>query len=125
MAEKYEAAVRHGHLNTRMKDFYDIWFLSRYFEFDGATLARAIQEVFSRRGTDLSPVIAPLSPTFAQEPIRAAQWRAFRNRNRLDSSPETFAELMTAAAAFLRPVVVSIHVGTPLRARWDTSGRWS
>jgi len=59
-------------------------------------------------------VIAQLNLTFAQEPIRDAQWRAFRNRNRLDSSPENFAELMTAVATFLKPVVTAIHVDTPL-----------
>jgi len=59
-------------------------------------------------------VIAPLNLTFAQEPIRDAQWPAFRNRNRLDSSPENFAELMTAVATFLKPVVTAIHVDTRL-----------
>ncbi|PYT95051.1 MAG: hypothetical protein DMG38_28365, partial [Acidobacteria bacterium] len=65
----------------------------------------------------LSPVIAQLNLTFAQEPIRDAQWRAFRNRNRLDSSPENFAELMSAVATFLKPVVTAIHVDTPLSGR--------
>jgi hypothetical protein len=64
-------------------------------------------------------VIAPLNLTFAQEPIRDAQWPAFRNRNRLESSPENFAELMTAVATFLRPAVTAIRVYTPLSARWD------
>jgi hypothetical protein len=43
---------------------------------------------------------------------------AFRNRNRLDSSPENFAELMTAVATFLKPVVTAIHVDTPLSGRY-------
>jgi len=93
VAEKFEAAVRHGDLNSRMKDFFDIWFLSRQFDFEGASLARAIREVFSRRDTELSQEVVPLSPTFAQEPSKAVQWRAFRKRNRLDSTPESFAEL--------------------------------
>jgi len=38
----------------------------------------------------------------------------FRNRNRLDSSPENFAELMTAVATFLKPAVTAIHVDTRL-----------
>ena len=66
-------------------------------------------------------MIAPLNLTFAQEPIKDAQWPAFRNRNRLDSSPENLAELMTAVATFLKPVVTAIRVDTPLSARWDPS----
>ena len=59
-------------------------------------------------------MIAPLNLTFAQVLIRDAQWPAFRNRNRLESSPENFAELMTAVATFLKPVVTAIRVDTPL-----------
>jgi hypothetical protein len=125
VAEKFESAVGHGDLNSRMKDFFDIWFLSSQFDFDGATLAKAINEVFSRRGTELSPERVPLRPTLAQEPSKAAQWRAFRKRSRLDSAPENFAELMTAVATFLQPVAAAIHAGYPFKARWSQSGRWS
>lgn len=79
VAEKFEAAVRHGDVNSRMKDFYDIWVLSRQFEFDGATLAEAVRKVFSRRGTELSPDAVPLKSAFAEDASKAAQWRAFRN----------------------------------------------
>ncbi len=42
IAEKFEAMVKLGTLNSRMKDFYDIWLLSRQFDFDGPTLAQAV-----------------------------------------------------------------------------------
>ena len=45
--------VKLGVLNSRMKDFYDIWLLSRQFDFDGAKLAMAIQLTFEQRGTKL------------------------------------------------------------------------
>ena len=38
IAEKFEAMVKLGVLNSRMKDFYDIWLLSRRFDFEGAKL---------------------------------------------------------------------------------------
>ena len=34
-----------------MKDFYDIYYLSRTFDFDGAKLQAAIFETLQRRGT--------------------------------------------------------------------------
>ncbi len=42
IAEKFEAMVKLGELNSRMKDFYDIWLLSRQFEFSGQKFIRAI-----------------------------------------------------------------------------------
>ena len=51
IAEKFEAMVKLGELNSRMKDFFDIWLLSRSFDFDGPRLCEAIEKTFKRRGT--------------------------------------------------------------------------
>lgn len=51
VAEKLEALVSLGMANTRLKDFFDLWVLARYTEFEGETLLQAIQATFSRRGS--------------------------------------------------------------------------
>ena len=53
VAEKYEALVRLGVVNSRMKDFYDLWALAHEREFTGAVLAEALQATFTRRGSAL------------------------------------------------------------------------
>ncbi|MGH7943619.1 MAG: nucleotidyl transferase AbiEii/AbiGii toxin family protein [Opitutaceae bacterium] len=55
VAEKFEAMVKLGTANTRMKDFHDVWFLAHRFEFDGPTLRKAIEATFARRKTILPP----------------------------------------------------------------------
>jgi hypothetical protein len=64
IAEKFEAMVSLGLANSRMKDFYDIWSLSREFSFDGASLSEAIRKTFARRGTGF-PTAMPV--VFTQE----------------------------------------------------------
>lgn len=54
VAEKFEAMVRFGEQNSRMKDFYDVFVLLETQEFDGAILQTAIQATFERRSTVLS-----------------------------------------------------------------------
>lgn len=125
VAEKFEAAVRLGHLNSRMKDFFDIWFMSRQFDFNGHTLAKAIKETFSRRGTELSPEAVPLTSPFAEDSKKAVQWRAFRKRSRLELAPENFVGLLAAVANFLKPVRTAITFGRPFKARWSATGPWS
>ena len=49
VAEKCEAAVSLGMGNTRMKYFYDLWYLGRTFAFDGQLLVRTLQATFMRR----------------------------------------------------------------------------
>ena len=51
IAEKFQAMVMLGLANSRMKDFYDVWILSRSHEFDDDRLPRAIAATFERRGT--------------------------------------------------------------------------
>lgn len=74
IAEKFHVMVKRGVLNSRMKDFFDVWLLSRQFNFDGAKLAKAINMTFDTRGTAL-PTEADL---FAELFIEAkqTQWTA-------------------------------------------------
>ena len=60
VAEKFEAMVKLGMANSRMKDFYDLWVLAKRFEFESATLAAAIQATFKTRRTTL-PRSSPLA----------------------------------------------------------------
>lgn len=53
VAEKFHAMVRHAQLNSRMKDYYDLWLILRTFEFEGASLQKAIETTFKSRDTDL------------------------------------------------------------------------
>ena len=60
VAEKFEAMVKLGVANSRMKDFYDPWVLAQRFEFESGTLAAAIQSTFKTRRTTL-PRSSPLA----------------------------------------------------------------
>lgn len=55
VAEKFDAMVKLGQLNSRLKDFFDLWLLSRQFEFDGRILATAVTQTFSHRKTAITP----------------------------------------------------------------------
>ena len=85
IAEKFEAMVKLGVLNSRMKDFYDIWLLSRQFDFDGARLAEAIRLTFERRGTALPTKIEAFTEPFID--AKQIQWTTFWKRLQQDNVP--------------------------------------
>jgi hypothetical protein len=61
-----------------MKDFYDVWILSKSGVFEGDRLARAIAATFVRRKTDLPEGLPrALTAEFADEPAKRVQWTAF------------------------------------------------
>lgn len=77
IAEKFEAMVKLGILNSRMKDFFDIWLMLRQYDFEGPILAEAISKTFSTRGTSIQSEPIALTNSFAEDIEKATQWRGF------------------------------------------------
>jgi predicted nucleotidyltransferase component of viral defense system len=102
IAEKFQAMVMLGRANSRMKDLYDIWVLSRNFEFKGDKLPRAIAATFARRKTEI-PKEPPdaLTTAFAEDPTKVAQWNSFIED--VAFQPGTLADIVKDLAAFLMP----------------------
>jgi hypothetical protein len=123
IAEKFEAMVKLGVLNSRMKDFYDIWLLSRQFDFDGANLAEAIRLTFDRRGTVLPADIEAFNKTFIDS--KQVQWTAFWKRIQQDHIPASFNDIVSAMETFLSPLVSALSQGNPKPASWTAPGPWS
>ncbi len=118
VAEKTEAIVSLGIANTRMKDFYDLWMISQTFTFDGPVLSDAIRQTFERRRTSL-PKQAPvgLRDTFVLE--KDVQWRAFLTRERLETAPASFVQVISDLRTFLQPVLTQAGIGS-----WPPGGPW-
>lgn len=105
IAEKLEAAVSLGRDNSRMKDFYDLHWLSQNQPFHGSLLRQAIVATFRRRGTGL-PLIVPdaLTEEFASDPRKILQWNAFLRKGRLQA-PD-LSGVIRKLNTFLNPVLI-------------------
>lgn len=122
VAEKFEAMVRLGMANTRMKDFYDLWILASQFAFEGALLGAALSATFARRATPLPTEIPlALTPEFTGDTVKQTQWEAFLRKGHLaDTQPQTLADVATLIQAFLLPPT---HAEATA-ARWPPGGLW-
>ena len=108
VAEKFEALVTLGVANSRLKDFYDLWVISRTFELRRAVLVEAVQRTFERRGTGL-PSDTPVGLTDEFAEAWASQWRAFLGRDRMAAAPDAFAATVTDLRVFLMPLIVGLR----------------
>jgi len=122
IAEKFETMVKLGVLNSRMKDFYDIWLLSRQFDFDGARLSEAIRLTFDKRGTALPMQIEAFTKSFVD--TKQVQWMTFWRRLQQDHVPASFEEITALVDRFLSPVVASLSSGKPNPTNWAATGPW-
>ena len=119
IAEKFEAMVSLGELNSRMKDFCDIWLLSRQFNFEFDRLAEAIKLTFQQRDTELAKPLDAFSAAFATS--HQTQWTAFRRRLKQEHIPESFAEITAEVKAFIGPIIKpKINISS-----WPAAGPWS
>ena len=125
LAEKFQAMVKLGLLNSRMKDFYDIWFLSQMFDFKGETLVEAIEKTFEKRKTPLPKELTIFTPSFMKDENKQAQWQGFINKTKLGDAPKSFENVIAGIKKFLQPVVASINDQQTFRFFWTASGPWS
>jgi hypothetical protein len=125
IAEKFHVMLQRGTLNSRMKDFFDIWALSRARSFDGAVLSRALRATCDQRGTTIHAAPEALEPEALEDAQKSVQWAAFRRRLGPSLAPTTFAEVGLLVVQFLRPVLEAISVGRELDRRWPRGGPWT
>lgn len=124
VAEKFEALTSLGIANSRMKDYFDLWILSRHADFDGDILRKAVRETFIRRRTALTQQ-APfgLTDTFVQDTQKQIQWKAFLRKNQLEAL--TLTDTVEALETFLRPIYGAVGGNTEFHAHWQAGGPWS
>ncbi len=89
IAEKFHAIVDLGMANSRLKDFYDLHFLTTNFQMNRETLTRAIRATFERRKTAIpTKVPSSLTPEFSRDANKKMQWRGFLRRSDLPDNIE-------------------------------------
>jgi Nucleotidyl transferase AbiEii toxin, Type IV TA system len=119
-AEKIVTAVARGTVNTRWRDFADIYLLSRRHSLAGPDLAGSVRQVARHRQVELVPLARVLD---GYGEIGQARWLVWRRRQQLeDRLPDQFAEVVTAVVTFADPVIVDTAAGLA----WDPAiGAWS
>lgn len=123
VAEKFEAMIRFGEANGRIKDFYDIWITTRTFSFELPILVEAVSGTLRRRETAL-PVKMPvgLTVTFAAIADEKGLWTGFLRRNPPTLQPPAFPELLGELRRFFDPLITALATPEGARGRWDPDG---
>jgi len=123
VAEKLEALTSLGMLNSRMKDFFDLWVLAKHSNFDGAVLTRAVAATFERRTTPIPQGIPiGLSDEFINDVQKEKQWQAFLRKNALDPMP--LVVVIADLREFLLPILSSISANVSYDKSWRIGNGW-
>lgn len=126
VAEKFEVILRFGRANGRVKDYYDIWVITRTFPFELSQLVEAVGGTFRRRET-IVPDEAPagLDDAFAELVAQRGLWTGFLRRTPPAMPPPAFIELLADLRRFLEPVIAALALPEAARGQWDPqAGTW-
>lgn len=122
IAEKLEAIVSLGLINSRIKDYHDLLTISTRFMFEGETLVQAIRSTFQRRGTAVPPGDPDgLTSLFAADRARTQQWNILAARL---GDTHSFNEVVDLLRVFLLPPLHASGSAAPFSSQWRPGGPW-
>lgn len=121
ISEKFEAMIKLGSLNSRMKDFYDIWLIMRQFDIDGTNLSEALKRTFEHRKTEL-PKERPLlvEEIYDEKSDRQTLWKAFLKKGDIRHAPEKLSATAMEIEEFLIRPINSINNGYEFNEEWKS-----
>lgn len=117
IAEKFDALLQRLELTSRMKDIYDIYYLSSIFDFDGRVLQQAIFETLQNRGTAYERDSFDRVIALADNKDIQVRWRQYLRRLKMTELP--LGDIMNGIARFLRPAWDAILSEDELLVQWD------
>lgn len=118
IAEKFDAILQRFELTGRMKDFYDIYYLSRTFDFDGLKLQTAIQETLQNRGTSYEKDSFERVLALADDADMQIKWRYFLKT--LNNPNMPFQKIVDGIQAFIEPIWNSILDEDEYLGHWSS-----
>jgi hypothetical protein len=127
VAEKFEAMIRFGEANGRIKDFHDIWVTTRTFAFEMPELLEAVGGTLRQRDTAI-PTEVPIGLTeeFAAIAEKSGLWSGFLRRTPPATRPPSFVDLQEELRRFFRPIIAALAAPEFAKGKWDpASSRWS
>ena len=128
VAEKFQAMIEIGLANSRMKDYHDIWMLSRTLEFDGQDLADAMLATFERRDTELpAETPAELNREYTEQPETSRMWDTYRKGFSASASelPEDLQDVAEAIAVFVMPAAIAAASTAAFSKMWTPTSGWT
>jgi predicted nucleotidyltransferase component of viral defense system len=125
IAEKFEIMLKLETVNSRMKDFFDIYSFSRAFNLEGCSLKKAIEGTLKQRQTRLHQIPVIFKEEFINDKDKQRQWAAFLRKIRLEKVDWLFNIIMKQISNFLKPVTISIINKQEMPGTWNAEkGIW-
>lgn len=124
VAEKFHAMVQHAQLNSRMKDYYDLWLILQTFNFESSSLQKAIEITFKKRDETL-PTELPIGLTAEFGESNQSSWESFLEKSSLGFDEiSDFVQVIEKIWGFLQHPLLASTNGEWSSRKWHASKGW-
>ena len=123
VAEKIDAILSLMEFSSRMKDYYDIYYLASKFDFDGVTLTEALKKTFENRGHSFTIAQFEQVMTFDNDDAMQKKWKAFIRK--IDTKTDDYSTVLKTIKEFLTKPFTAAARGKEFTEKWSaTNGEW-
>ena len=123
IAEKLDAILDLMEFSSRMKDYYDIYYLANKFDFDGGTLTKALKKTFENRGHAFTMEQFEQVMAFAENDAMQKKWKAFCRK--IDTKTDDFNAVLKTIKAFLIEPFMAAVENKEFEEKWTAAnGEW-
>ena len=116
IAEKIDAILSLMEFSSRMKDYYDIYYIANKFDFDGGVLTEALKKTFSNREHSFSPEQFKQVMSFADDSAMQKKWKAFCRK--IDTQTDDFSTVLRTIKVFLTRPFIAVLSKTEFSQQW-------
>lgn len=123
VAEKIDAILSLMEFSSRMKDYYDLYYLANKFDFDGTVLAEAMKKTFANRDHGFTMEQFEQVMTFDSDEAMQKKWRAFCRK--IDTKTDDYSVVLQTIKVFLEKPFEAAVENRVFEDRWYASeGKW-
>ena len=123
IAEKIDAILSLMEFSSRMKDYYDIYYLANKFDFDGATLTEALKRTFENRGHSFTVEQFEQVISFVDDSAMQKKWKAFTRK--IDTKTDDFSIILKTIRNFLEQPFTAAVENKTFTERWSpANSKW-
>ena len=119
IAEKIDAILSLMEFSSRMKDYYDIYYLANKFDFDGATLTEALRKTFENRGHTFTAEQFEQVMAFDSDDAMQKKWKAFVRK--IDTKTDDYGTVLRMIKEFLTEPFTAAILNDKFTKSWSAN----
>lgn len=119
IAEKIDAILSLMEFSSRMKDYYDIYYLANKFDFDGATLTEALKRTFENRLHTFTTEQFDQVMAFDNDDAMQKKWNAFVRK--IETKTDDFSKVIETINIFLAEPFKAAVRNNGFIAKWSAA----